>query len=233
MNTRRMILTGIAGVAVVGAGAYLGLRDDGGRPAETPVPGGSAGSTAAPAAAPAPATKADEIPGTFALGDPIAPITVYELASMTCPHCAHFTLTTFPEVKKRFIETGKIRFVFLDFPLDQVALQASMLVRCAGADKGEALVEMLFATQGSWARSSDPVGAAKQTLKLAGLGDAKADACLADNALKNAVAQTRFDAEKRWSIKSTPSFVIDGKVQSGALTIEEFTDFLKANGLPD
>ncbi|MCF4165134.1 DsbA family protein [Zavarzinia compransoris] len=229
MNTRRMILTGIAGVAAVGGLAYWQLGGDGGQPAKTAAPDGQTGASGTSA----PAPKADEIPGTFALGDPDAPITVYELASMTCPHCAHFTLTTFPEVKTRFIETGKIRFVFLDFPLDQVALQASMLVRCAGADKAEALVEMLFRTQGSWARSPQPVAAVKQSLKLAGLGDARADACLADDALKNAVAQTRFDAEKRWSISSTPSFVIGDKVQSGAMTIEEFTDFLKANGLPD
>ena len=204
MNTRRMILTGMAGLATA---ASLGL--------------------------PAFAEGDDFAEGTYAIGPADAPVTVYEYASMTCPHCAHFTLTTLPDVKKLYVETGKIRFVFRDFPLDIVALQASMLVRCAGPEKAEAMVELLFRTQQSWGRAEDPLAALKQTVKLAGLGDAKADACLADETLKMQVAQTRFDAEKQFAIRSTPSFVIGTKVQAGALTIDEFTEFLKANGLKD
>lgn len=204
MNTRRMILAGMTGVAAV---AGLGL--------------------------PALAETDDFAEGTFVLGPKDAPITVTEFASMTCSHCGHFSLTTFPEVKKQFIDTGKIRFIFRDFPLDGIALRASMLVRCAGADKAEALVEMLFRTQTSWTQVADPIAALKQTLRLAGLGDAKADACLADEALKMAVIQSRYGAEKDYEIKSTPSFVIGKTKVSGALTIEEFTKFLKDNGLKD
>lgn len=204
MNTRRMILAGMAGVA---ATASFGL--------------------------PALAEVNDFAEGTFVLGPKDAPITVIEYASMTCPHCAHFTLNTFPDVKKLFIDSGKIRFIFRDFPLDKIALQASMLVRCAGADKAEALVELLFRSQTSWSRAEDPIAALKQTLRLAGLGDTKADACLADEGLKMAVIQSRYSAEKDFKIQSTPSFVIGSKVEAGALTIEEFTKFLKDNGLKD
>ncbi|PWR23530.1 DsbA family protein [Zavarzinia compransoris] len=212
MKTRRMILTAMAGIA---ATAPLGL------PALADI-------------APPPPPPADPFAeGTFVLGPKDAAITVTEFASMTCPHCAHFTLSTFPEVKKQFIDTGKIRFVFRDFPLDQIALQASQLVRCAGPERAEALVDLLFRTQATWARAADPIAVLKQTVKLAGVGDAKADACLADEALKLAVAQSRFDAEKQYQIRSTPSFAIGTKIQSGALTIEEFTAFLKDNGLKD
>lgn len=236
MNTRRMILAGVIGVAAVGGIGYWAMMRGGAAPA----PAAPAVPSATPAAAPATpapsdsaAVPAQAIDGTFVLGAADAPITVIEYASMTCPHCGHFTLTTMPEVKKQFIDTGKVRFVFRDFPLDAIALRASMLVRCAGADKGEALVEMLFRTQDSWSHAPDPVAALKQTFRLAGLGDAKADACLADESLKMAVIQSRYDAEKTYNIQSTPSFVIGKTVASGALTIEEFTKFLKDNGLKD
>src|SRR5947209_14674871 len=89
--------------------------------------------------------------GEMALGDPQAPITVIEYASMTCPHCAHFHLTTFPELKKRYIDTGKVRFVFREFPLDPVATGAFMLARCAGNDRYFALLDLLFHEQRQWA----------------------------------------------------------------------------------
>ncbi|PWR22976.1 disulfide bond formation protein DsbA [Zavarzinia aquatilis] len=229
-----MILAGAVGLAAAGGIGYWALMRGGPAPAPVAPPAAAATPTpATPAPADSAATPAQPVDGTFVIGSADAPVTVIEYASMTCPHCSSFTLTTFPEVKKQFIDTGKVRFVFRDFPLDAIALRASMLVRCAGADKSEALVEMLFRTQQSWSRAADPIVALKQTLRLAGLGDAKADACLADEALKMAVIQSRYDAEKSYQIKSTPSFVIGKTVASGALTIEEFTKFLKDNGLKD
>lgn len=235
MNTRRTILTG-AGIAAVGGLGWLavdrlGLLEK--KPAATGQAPAAPG--AAPAAAPASPTPAPaaDVDGAFVLGSPDAKVTVIEFASMTCPHCAHFATTTFPEVKKLFIDTGKIRFVYRDFPLDGLALRASMLARCSGKDQVEPLIELLFRSQSTWARAADPVAALKQTVRLAGVGDAQADACLADEALKNKVAQSRFDAERDFKIESTPSFAIGTKIASGALTIEEFTKFLKDNGLPD
>ena len=88
--------------------------------------------------------------GEMALGDEKAPITVIEYASMTCPHCAHFSETTFPELKKRYIDTGKVRFMFREFPLDQLAAAGFILARCAGPDKYFPLIETLFAQQRDW-----------------------------------------------------------------------------------
>lgn len=231
MTTRRMILTG-AGVVAVGGLGWLAADQFGLLKGASPA---NAAPAVPPADAPAPAAAAPAAPaeGAFVLGSPDAKITVIEFASMTCPHCAHFTTNTFPEVKKQFIDTGKIRFVFRDFPLDGIALRASMVAQCAGPERAEALVELLFRSQATWARAADPVVGLKQTVKLAGLGDAQIDACLADEALKNRIAQSRFDAERDYKIQSTPSFAIGSTVVSGALTIEEFTKFLKDNGLPD
>src|SRR6202007_355378 len=88
--------------------------------------------------------------GDVALGSDSAPVTIIEYASMTCPHCAHFSETTFPELKKRYIDTGKVRFIFREFPFDKVAAAAFMLARCAGKDRYMAVVETLFAKQGEW-----------------------------------------------------------------------------------
>ena len=84
--------------------------------------------------------------GDMALGDEKAPVTIIEYASMTCPHCAAFHATTYPELKKRYIDTGKVRFIFREFPLDQLALAAFVLARCAGPDKYFPMIETLFQT---------------------------------------------------------------------------------------
>ena len=88
--------------------------------------------------------------GDVMIGSDKAPVTVIEYASMTCPHCAHFSETTFPELKKRYIDTGKVRFLFREFPLDQLAAAGFVLARCAGPDKYFPLIETLFAQQHDW-----------------------------------------------------------------------------------
>ena len=88
--------------------------------------------------------------GDIVLGSDKAPVTVIEYASMTCPHCAHFSTTTFPELQKRYIDTGKVRFIFREFPLDALAAAGFMLARCAGKDKFMPVVETLFAKQPEW-----------------------------------------------------------------------------------
>ena len=88
--------------------------------------------------------------GDVVLGSEKAPVTVIEYASMTCPHCAHFSTATFPELQKRYIDTGKVRFIFREFPFDALAAAGFMLARCAGKDKFMAVVETLFAKQSEW-----------------------------------------------------------------------------------
>ena len=169
----------------------------------------------------APVLLAAEPPAP-ALGRPDAKVTVTEFASLTCPHCARFSTGTMPEVKKRYIDTGKIRYVFRDFPLDQLALQAAQLAHCAGPDRFFQFLDVFFAQQASWIEAPDPIAALKQLSRLGGLSNTEADACLADKALADRITQSEFDAQQRYNISSTPSFLIGGKVHAGEQSIDDF-----------
>ena len=100
-----------------------------------------------------------------ALGASTAPVTIVEYASMTCAHCAAFYATTFPEIKSKYIDTGKVRFILREFPLDPLAAAGFMLARCAGDDKRNAIVDLLFAQQKNWAFTDKPLEALAALLK--------------------------------------------------------------------
>jgi protein-disulfide isomerase len=161
-------------------------------------------------------------PAEHALGDPDAPVTIIEYASLTCPHCADFHTGVLPELKERYIATGKVRLIYRDFPLDQRALNAAVLAHCAGPDRYFGFLDVLFETQQSWARADDHLAALKRLGRLGGLSESQMDHCLADEALIDRILQTRLDAQDQHDISSTPSFVIDGRTLSGARSVEEF-----------
>jgi protein-disulfide isomerase len=165
--------------------------------------------------------------GESAIGDPAAPVTIIEYSSLTCPHCASFHTNTLPELKKRFIDTGKARLVLRDFPLDQSALAAAMIAHCAGPERRPQFLEVFFSQQESWAAASDPVRQLKQLAQLGGLGSAEIDACLADKELETAVLQVRLDGQQKYDIRSTPSFIIDGKTHAGDLGVERFAELIE------
>lgn len=160
------------------------------------------------------------------LGDPGANVTVVEWFSMTCPHCAAFHLQTLPELKKRYVDNGKVRFVVRDFPTDAVALKAHVLAHCAGPERYFAFVDALLQSQARWAGAKDPIAALKQMAKLGGLADAQIDACLADRAMEDAVLKMRLEAQQKHDVRSTPSFLIDGKVHAGNRSPDEFAKLL-------
>ena len=170
-------------------------------------------------------TSADELQEK-SLGDPQAPVTIIEYASLTCPHCAQFHTEVLPELKERYIAPGKVRMVYRDFPLDQQALNAAVLAHCAGPDRYFSFLDVLFETQGSWARADDPIAALKRLGKLGGLTDAEMDACFADEELTDNILRTRLEGQNQYQIGSTPTFVIDGKTYSGARDIDEFSGLI-------
>jgi protein-disulfide isomerase len=156
----------------------------------------------------------------MALGPADAPVTIIEYASMTCPHCAHFQETTFPELKKRYIDSGKVRFISREFPLDDLATAAFMLARCAGPDRYFAVVDTLFQQQRSWL-VDPPIPALFNLAKQMGFSETSFNACLNDRKLQADITATATRGSK-FGVNSTPTFFINGKVMRGAGTIEEF-----------
>jgi protein-disulfide isomerase len=214
---RRQLLIGGTALAVViaaGGGYYAWRASSSPQPKATLAaePPGGADVSMAELMIPGPL-------GDNALGSPNAPVTIVEYASMTCPHCAHFHETTYPELKKKYIDTGKVRFIFREFPLDALAAAGSMLARCAGRDKYFPMIETLFAQQREWVvqKPLEPMlGIARQ----AGFTQQSFDECLANQEMLAGIEETRTRAMKL-GVNSTPTFFINGKIFRGGLTSEE------------
>jgi protein-disulfide isomerase len=164
--------------------------------------------------------------GEQVLGDDKAPVTIIEYASMTCPHCAHFALTTFPQIKEKYVDTGKVRFILREFPFDPVASGAFMLARCAGKDKYFAVVDLLFRTQTTWAVEK-PLQPMLATVKQAGFTEDSFKACLANQKVLDGIEWVRNRAADKFKVQSTPTFFINGQMSVGALSFEEMEKLIQ------
>ncbi len=160
--------------------------------------------------------------GDVVLGSEKAPVTIIEYASMTCPHCAHFSDTTFPELQKRYIDTGKVRFIFREFPLDALAAAGFMLARCAGNDKFMPVVETLFAKQREW-MVEKPIEPLRGIARQFGFSQESFDACLANQKVLDGIQQVRDRAAEKLGVNSTPTFFINGKKFVGDQSIDALT----------
>ena len=206
MITRRNLLVGASVIAlVVAVGGIEALT------AAQPATAQSA--TAAELLVPPPL-------GDRVLGKDDAPVTIVEYASMTCPHCAHFHETTYPELKKRYIDTGKVRFIFREFPLDPLAAGASMLARCADKEKFYPLIETLFQQQTKWAVEK-PIPQLMAIAKQAGIGEQTFIACLSDQKMLDAIQAEQKRATDKFGVNSTPTIFINGKKQVGGMSIDD------------
>jgi len=166
--------------------------------------------------------KPDALP-EMVMGDDKAPVTVIEYASMTCPHCAHFQEVTFPELKKRYIDTGKVRYIFREFPLDSLAAAAFMLARCSGQDdktKYFAMIDTMFRQQRQWAVEK-PIPPLLAIAKQAGFTEKSFDACLSNQKVLDGIESIRQRAVNQFKVESTPTFFINGTKFPGALSIED------------
>ncbi len=185
-----------------------------------------------PAVAQAPQAPADPAallkvtPQDRVLGQADAPITILEYASMTCPHCAHFTNEVLPELKKKWIDTGKVKLVMRPFPLDQVALRAEMLARCLPPERYYPMIETLFKTQEKWAVSQDWRPALERTARLAGVSGKDFDSCLANKALEDEIVQSRLTASTQLDVNATPTLFVNGKKFEGPPTAEALDEAL-------
>ena len=166
----------------------------------------------------------------MALGPANASVTVTEYASMTCPHCAAFNENVFPKIKAEYIDSGKVRYVFREFPLDIKAAAGSMLARCIAKDdagKYFAVVDMLFKQQNDWV-----VKNTTETLtrigKQAGLSQQAVEDCLKDQALLDKIAADQKFANEVLKVNSTPTFFINGEMIKGETSFEEFDKRIKS-----
>jgi len=156
-----------------------------------------------------------------------APVSIIEYASMTCPHCARFHAETYPTLRDKYINTGKVRFVLREFPLDPRAAAAFMLARCSGdGDKRTAVIDLLFNAQESWAYSDTPLDALAKLMKQTGMSSKDFEACLNDQKLYNKVVKERDDAGKDFSIDATPTFFINGVKYSGEMSVAALSKIL-------
>jgi protein-disulfide isomerase len=160
----------------------------------------------------------------MALGPANATVTITEYASMTCPHCAAFDETVFPKIKSAYIDTGKVRYVFREFPLDIKAVAGSMLARCIAKDdpgKYFAVIDLLFKQQSEWVMK-DSTDALILIGKQAGLSQKSTEACLADQTMLNKLTADQKYATDVLKVNSTPTFFINGEKIQGEASFEEF-----------
>ena len=159
-------------------------------------------------------------------GSTDAKVTIVEYASMTCPHCAHFHEETMPVLKSKYIDTGKVRFTLREFPFDPLATAAFMLARCA-ADKRDAMVDLFFAQQKNWAFTDKPLQGLVNLAKQTGMSQETFDTCLKDQKLYDNVNQVRDRGAKTFGVDATPTFFVNGKKVSGAISPEELDKLLE------
>ncbi|QXX73387.1 DsbA family protein [Methylovirgula sp. HY1] len=183
---------------------------------------GIAASTIAPAHAQGATFPVDELMAKEALPDIVqgkadAPITIIEYASMTCSHCAAFHVETYPVLVKKYIDTGKVRFILREFPLDPLAAAGFMLARCAGPDKRDAMIDLLFNKQRYWAFTDKPLEALADLVKQTGMDQKSFDTCVNDQALYNKINEVRDRAAQKFGVNATPTFFINGKKVAGEM----------------
>lgn len=225
MNQHKAIIAGAAVVlvAVLGVLAYL-LLGSNGRATE----GGRVPGTAFERDLLVPGPLGD-----MAKGDPNAPVTVIEYASLTCNHCASFANNTFPHLEKNYIETGKVYYILRDFPYDPIATAGFMLSHCAGPERYFGFVDTLFAKQTEWAFTQTPMEDLKAIARQGGFSEERFDQCMKDERIFNHVKEVATKGAKEFGIRSTPTFFINGEKVEGALAWSEFEPLIvKALGRP-
>lgn len=164
--------------------------------------------------------------GDIALGADNAPVTIVEYASMTCSHCADFSVKTLPVIKERYIDTGKVRYILREFPLDPLAVSVFMLARCAGPEKYYPFVETMFQQFAKWAvpKPYEPLLA---LAKQAGFTEDSFKECLSNQKMEQDLNAVRQRASEKFKVESTPTFFINGERVRGAMPVADFEKMIE------
>lgn len=157
----------------------------------------------------------------MALGSPTAPLTIIEYASMTSAQCAAFHRAVLPRLRAEYIDKGKVRLVYRDFPLDAAALRAATLARCAGEQRYFAFLETFYEQQTVWANTMDPLAALERIARSTGMMPAEIKACLSNREVEEYALESRLQAQSRFGIFGTPSFVIEGRTYKAIQSFED------------
>ncbi|MER9299512.1 DsbA family protein [Mesorhizobium sp. M0621] len=233
--SRRNVLSSLAAIPAVALLAACSDSSEEAKAADVKPAAPAAPAKPATAATPAAAT-APEAQGTVDMAELLKPgalpdkqlgkddakVTIVEYASMTCPHCAHFAETTFPDLKTKYIDTGKARYILREFPFDPSAEAGFMLARCA-KDNYYPMVDVLFRQQANWVGVQNTKDALLQISKLAGFTQESFEACLTDQKLLDDVRSVQKRGANEFKVDSTPTFFINGKTYKGAMSIEEMS----------
>jgi protein-disulfide isomerase len=217
MNRKPLLLVSLAGAVALGGAAI----------AERP----SLSVLGALVVAPAQAADTEELMkpgplGEMALGDPKAPNVVIEYASMTCSHCAAFHAETWPAFKEKYIDTGKVYFIFREYPLDALATAAIILARCAPKERYFPLVDLMFDRQGEWAFTENPKAALLTFVRQAGFTEESFNSCLTNKEIQDGVLAVKNRGSNQFGVSSTPTFFFNGELHKGEISIGDIDEIL-------
>jgi protein-disulfide isomerase len=179
--------------------------------------------TAAPAAA---APEASAPLQDMAVGSENAPVTIIEYSSLTCPHCAHFHEEVFPELKSKYIDAGKVRYIMREFPLNEPALAGATAARCLDPSRYFAFTGLLFAKMNDWAFKDDALAPLKAFAKQAGVNGEEFDKCIDNQDLQKKILAIRDEGQKK-GVNATPSFFVNGTLLKGAPTMQALVEAMK------
>ena len=180
----------------------------------------------------APPAAAGNVPLAEAVAEMVmgrddAPVTMIEYSSLACPHCAAFHRDVLPKIKETYIDTGKVRLIYRDFPLGGLALAAAMLARCGGSAKFFGFIEVLYRSQAQWSSADDPSRELARVARFAGISQKDFEACLVNEPLMTDIRERAADAQQKFGIDSTPTFIIEGEKIVGARPFEDFRDVIE------
>ncbi|WNJ99271.1 DsbA family protein [Thalassospiraceae bacterium LMO-JJ14] len=162
------------------------------------------------------------------IGKADAPVEMIEYASLSCPACEHFHSAVYPIIKKEYIDTGKVKFIFRDFPTNSPGLAAAMIARCAGPERHEGMVDIFFDTQKQWGHAENPLQALGMVARMAGLGPNDVDQCIRNSTLMNAINEKARKANEELGVAATPTIFVAGKEVEHAQDVDKLKAVIDA-----
>ena len=175
-------------------------------------------------------TAQDSLYADRILGDKDAPLTIIEYASLGCSHCGFFHQEILPLIKEEFIDTGMVKLIFRDFPLDSRSMATAMIARCAPQQRYFGMISLFFSSREEWTKAEDALQAITNTARFGGIDKKTVNKCLENQELLDTITERAEEAKSNFGINSTPSFVIggeNGRKIEGVLSIDEFREIIK------